>query len=161
MFNNIKKFVDKTMEYLCILIVLLMCILVTYQVITRYVFDQPSSVSEILSRYLFIWLVLFGGAYVFGLREHMSISFLKQKLSNKVQIYLDMFSEFIIAIFTFTIMILGGYSITQRQMLQMDSSLQLPVGIIYSAIPIAGIIMIFYFIYNETILLKKLKELQQ
>ncbi|WP_386692433.1 MULTISPECIES: TRAP transporter small permease [unclassified Lonepinella] len=161
MFNNIKKFVDKTMEYLCILIVLLMCILVTYQVITRYVFDQPSSVSEILSRYLFIWLVLFGGAYVFGLREHMSISFLKQKLSNKVQIYLDMLSEFIIAIFTFTIMILGGYSITLRQMLQMDSSLQLPVGIIYSAIPIAGIIMIFYFIYNETILLKKLKELQQ
>ncbi|WP_439234778.1 TRAP transporter small permease [Lonepinella koalarum] len=161
MFNNIKKFVDKTMEYLCILIVLLMCILVTYQVITRYVFDQPSSVSEILSRYLFIWLVLFGGAYVFGLREHMSISFLKQKLSDKVQIYLDMLSEFIIAIFTFTIMILGGYSITLRQMLQMDSSLQLPVGIIYSAIPIAGIIMIFYFIYNETILLKKLKELQQ
>ncbi|MGR3808496.1 TRAP transporter small permease [Pasteurella testudinis] len=159
MFLYIKKIVDKVMEFLCVSIVMIMCVLVTYQVITRYIFDSPSAVSEILSRYLFIWLVLFGGAYVFGLREHMSISFLKQKLPNKVQICLDMFSDLIIAVFAFIIMILGGYNITLRQMLQMDSSIQLPVGVIYSAIPIAGVIMLFYFIYNETILLKKLRNL--
>lgn len=159
MLLNIKNIIDKIMEYLCILIVLLMCILVTYQVVTRYVFDNPSAVSEILSRYLFIWLILFGGAYVFGLREHMSISFVKLKLPKKIQIYLDMFSELIIVIFSSSIMILGGYSITTRQMLQMDSSLQLPIGVIYMAIPISGVIMLFYFIYNELMLLHKLKDL--
>ncbi|MGR6980586.1 TRAP transporter small permease [Testudinibacter sp. P27/CKL/0425] len=155
----IKNIIDKIMEYLCILIVFLMCILVTYQVVTRYIFDNPSAISEILSRYLFIWLILFGGAYVFGLREHMSISFVKLKLPKKIQIYLDMFSELIIVIFSSAIMILGGYSITTRQMLQMDSSLQLPIGVVYMAIPISGVIMLFYFIYNEIMLLHKLKDL--
>ncbi|TCP96579.1 TRAP-type C4-dicarboxylate transport system permease small subunit [Cricetibacter osteomyelitidis] len=154
----VKKIVDKIMALLCIAIVLSMCVLVTYQVITRYIFNSPSAVSEVLARYLFIWLVLFGGAYVFGLREHMSISFIKQKFSNKVQIYLDMFSELVIAMFSLSIMILGGYNITVRQMFQMDSALQLPVGVIYSAIPVSGVIILFYFIHNEIMLFRKLKD---
>ncbi|MDG6895715.1 TRAP transporter small permease [Volucribacter amazonae] len=156
---TIKLWVDKFMQWLCIAIVGLMCVLVTYQVVTRYVFNAPSAVSEVLARYLFIWLILFGGAYVFGCREHLSIAYVKQKLSAKGQIFADMISELAILLFTLSIMLFGGYHIAMRQMWQMDSALQLPMGVIYSAIPLAGIIILFYALYNQIQLVKKWKTL--
>lgn len=154
--DKIKKIVDYIMSTICISLVAMLTVLVTYQVVTRYLFDSPSNISEILSRYLFIWLILFGGAYVFGSREHMSIEFIKNRFSKKIQIYLDMFSELTILVFALSIMFLGGFNASVKQMWQLDSALQLPMGIIYSSIPISGIIIIFYFIYNEVKLFRKL-----
>ena len=67
--TTIKKAVDKVMEWSCILILIVMTVLVTYQVITRYFFNRPSAISETAAQYLFVWMVMFGSAYVFGLRE--------------------------------------------------------------------------------------------
>lgn len=126
--ETFKKYLDTFVAWVCIGIVGLMTVLITWQVITRYLFNSPSAVSEILSRYLFIWLILFGSAYVFGLREHMAISFIKEKFSPRVKIITDMFTELAIAVFTFTIMIIGGWYTVLRQMWQLDSALQIPMG---------------------------------
>ncbi|OBX04986.1 C4-dicarboxylate ABC transporter permease [Gallibacterium salpingitidis] len=144
----IKKVLDKIIEGICIFIVGLMTVLITYQVVSRYVFNSPSAVSEVLSRYLFVWLILFAGAYVFGLREHMEIAFLKNKLSPKLQLVANSISEIAIAAFGIGVMIIGGYSATIKQMFQLDSALQIPIGVIYSAIPISGGIIVFYSIFN-------------
>ena len=144
----IKKILDRAIEWICIFIVGLMTVLITYQVVVRYVFNSPSAVSEILSRYLFVWLILFAGAYVFGLREHMEIAFLKNKLPPKLQVIADSISEIAITTFAIGVMIVGGYSATVRQMFQLDSALQIPIGVIYSAIPISGAIIVFYSICN-------------
>ncbi|AGH80052.1 C4-dicarboxylate transporter, small permease component [Psychromonas sp. CNPT3] len=157
--NKSKYFIDQIVSTICIFIVGIMTILVTYQVVVRYLFDSPSAISEVLSRYLFIWLILFSSAYVFGQREHMAITFFRNKFSKKMQILLDMFSELVTASFVLMIMILGGYSGTARQMWQLDSALQIPMGVIYSAIPICGVLIILYGIHNEYHLLQKLKNL--
>ncbi|GLT15325.1 TRAP transporter small permease [Vibrio algivorus] len=133
-----------------------MTILVTYQVIVRYIFNSPSAFSEVLSRYLFIWLILFGAAYVFGLREHMAITFIKEKFNKKTRIIIEMVIELVTVIFAYTVMISGGYSSAARQMWQIDSALQIPMGTIYSAIPISGGLIFFYFIFNEMKLLNTL-----
>ena len=157
--DALKHGVDKLISVVLICIVGAMTALVTYQVVVRYLFNSPSAVSEVLSRYLFIWLILFGSAYVFGLREHMAIPFIKHKFSEKMQVCVDMFSELATAIFALSIMIIGGYSSAVRQMWQMDSALQIPMGVIYSAIPISGGLIIFYFLYNELHLFRRLKQL--
>lgn len=144
-----KMVVDKLLSLLLITIVGLMTILVTYQVVTRYVFESPSAISEVLSRYLFVWLVLFGSAYVFGSREHMAIAFVKDKFSPKIRLLIDMLIELITVAFALTVMIAGGYNSALRQMWQMDSALQIPMGMIYAAIPISGVLMLFYFLCNE------------
>lgn len=159
--DTLKSWVDKLLSSLCIVIVALMTILVTYQVVVRYLFNSPSMVSEVLSRYLFIWLILFGSAYVFGLKEHMAINFVKQKFTEKTQIILDMFIELVTVVFALSIMIVGGYNSSVRQMWQLDSALQIPVGVIYTAIPISGILMVFYFLYNEMHLSIQFKQLTQ
>ena len=78
--TSIKRVADKVIEWLCIAILAVMTILVTYQVVTRYVFDESSAISEILAQYLFVWMVMFGSAYVFGLKEHLDITVLKDKM---------------------------------------------------------------------------------
>lgn len=54
--NSIRKILDKILEVACILIFGIMTILVVYQVVTRYVFQSPSSWSESVVTYGFIWL---------------------------------------------------------------------------------------------------------
>ena len=78
--EKMKKLFDRVLEVSCIALMSVMTILVTYQVITRYIFNKPSAVSEVLARYMFVWMVLLCAAYVFGLREHMNIPFVKDKL---------------------------------------------------------------------------------
>lgn len=157
--NQVKSAVDFVVSWACIMIVGAMTLLVTYQVVSRYLFNSPSGVSEVLSRYLFIWLIFFGSAYVFGLREHMSISFVKDKFSPKMKVFADMFIELVVIVFTYCIMIFGGYNTAMRQMWQLDSALQIPMGVIYSAIPISGLCILFYFICNEINLFARLKEI--
>lgn len=154
-----KTIVDKIVASLCIFIVGAMTCLVTYQVASRYLLNSPSAISEVLSRYLFIWLIFYGSAYVFGLREHMSISFIKDKFPPKLRIIVDMFSETVILVFAASIMIFGGYTSTVRQMWQLDSALQIPMGVIYSAIPISGCMILFYFIYNQAKFIQQLKSI--
>ncbi|MCF7352975.1 TRAP transporter small permease [Vibrio sp. CK2-1] len=154
--NKLKNTVDQCVSWFLISIVGSMTILVTYQVIIRYIFNSPSAFSEVLSRYLFIWLILFGAAYVFGLREHMAITFIKEKFNKKTRIIIEMVIELVTVIFAYTVMISGGYSSAARQMWQIDSALQIPMGTIYAAIPISGGLIFFYFVFNEMKLLNAL-----
>lgn len=151
----IKNILDKIIEIFCIVILGIMTLLVTWQVITRYFFNNPSVVTEQTSQYLFVWLVMYGSAYVFGKREHMQISFVRDLSPKKIRKFIDIFQEIIITIFVIGVMIYGGYFTTLRQMGQIDAALQIPMGVIYSVIPISGVIIIFYAIYNIKTLISK------
>ena len=155
--EKMKKLFDRVLEVSCIALMSVMTILVTYQVITRYIFNKPSAVSEVLARYMFVWMVLLCAAYVFGLREHMNIPFVKDKLPPRGRIVCDIAGEIIIALFGLGVMAAGGYMGAVRLMGQMDSALQVSMGIIYGAIPLSGISIVFYFFYNVTALMKEFK----
>lgn len=154
--NNIKHLIDKIVEIICIILLSAMTLLVTYQVIVRYFFNAPSTFSEVLSKYLFVWLVMLCSAYVFGLREHMNIGFLRDKLPLKAKLIVEIISEVVILVFAWSIMIIGGSSGAMRQMIQLDSALEIPIGLIYMIIPISGALISFYFLYNQIELFSQL-----
>ena len=153
----IKKIFDKILEWVCVVLLSLMTILVTYQVIVRYFFDRPNAYTEVLSKYMFVWLIMFGSAYVFGLREHMNIAVVRDKMPTKLRIVIEMISELIIVLFAVGVLIYGGFKQTVDQMGQLDAALQIPIGFIYAAVPISSCFIIFYFIYNEIKLYLELK----
>ena len=154
--ETLKNGLNKIIEIFCIVLMTFMTILVTWQVITRYVFNNPSAVTEQLCQYLFIWLVLFGSAYIFGKPEHMQITFIKEKLPNKLGKICDLLQEIIIFIFTLGVLVIGGYLSVVKQMVQFDAALQIPIGIVYAAIPLSGVFILFYSIYNiKKIVLEK------
>lgn len=147
--TGFKHKVDLVVSYFCIAIVATMTLLVTYQVATRYLLNSPSAVSEVLSRYLFIWLVLIGSAYVFGLREHMAITFMRDRMPHNVRVLMEMLGELATTAFALLVLSVGGYIGMSRQMGQLDSALQIPIGVIYAAIPLCGALTVFYCLYNQ------------
>lgn len=157
--EKVKRSIDKVVSLACIFLLGAMAILVTYQVVVRYVFSAPSAISEVLSRYMFVWLVLIGGAYVFGLTEHMNIGIVRDHMKPKTGVIVNMVTEFCIFLFAYGIMVFGGYNKTVGQMNQLDSALQIPMGLIYMALPVSGCLIMFYSMYNEYRLAKKLVSL--
>ena len=84
-----------------------MSILVVYQVFTRYVLNNPSTFSEDLLTYAFVWMSLLSTALVFGEQDHMKLSILADKVNGKGQIILSIVTELIILVITYIIFLNG------------------------------------------------------
>ena len=63
----------------------LVIVVMTLQVISRYVFGSPIKWSEEFAKYSFVWISYLGCAYCVGADGHTSITALKERLSEKGQ----------------------------------------------------------------------------
>lgn len=152
---NIRRCIDTVIKVICIALFAFMVVIGTYQILVRYIFNSPSTVSEELLTYSFTWMSLFAAAYVFGKRDHMRMGFLADKLSADKLKVLNTVIEVITILFAVIVMVYGGISITKLSMTQKTASLGIPMGYIYLVIPITGIIITVYGILNIIDLMKK------
>ena len=125
-----------------------MVVLTTYQVITRYVFNAPSTWSEELVGYLFAWSTMFGAAIVSGERGHMNIPILVAKINPAMRKAFHIFAEVIALLFSASILVLGGFQVSSLAMGQMTSSLGVAIGTFYWVMPVCGVIMTLFAVLN-------------
>ena len=125
-----------------------MVVLTTYQVITRYVFNAPSTWSEELVGYLFAWSTMFGAAIVSGERGHMNIPILVDKFNPPMRKALHIFAEIIALLFSASILVLGGFQVSSLAMGQMTSSLGVAIGTFYWVMPVCGVVMTLFAVLN-------------
>lgn len=153
--SNFREKLDKTVAHLLVVILGIMVLNVTWQVVSRYVFQSPSSFTDELSRYMLIWLGMLGAAYVAGKNEHLAIDILPQKLTGKPKMRLMVFIHLIIIAFVLPVMILGGGNLVYITFVleQKSATLQVPLAYIYSIIPLSGILILYYQISNIRLLL--------
>ena len=154
--ETLRKRLDKVLEFICCTLLALMTILVTWQVVSRYVLNNPSTVTEELVLFSFVWMGLLGGACLFGKNEHMAMTFLFDKLSEKNQIKVRIFFELVIMAFAVFILVFGGWNMSKLSMGQLSSSLQIPMGYIYLALPLSGITTMIYNALNISDIIKEL-----
>ena len=156
--NAIKKVFDKILEVLGIITLGLMSILVVYQVVTRYVFNAPSAYSEALSQYLFVWMIMFGSAYVYGSQEHLTIDLLKDKFSPGLNLVVEIITNVCLFAFILLICVIGGWRYTLSQVKRIDPSLHISMSILYASVPFTGVITLFYAVYNCVRSIRNYKE---
>ena len=125
-----------------------MVVLTTYQVITRYIFNAPSTWSEELVGYLFAWSTMFGAAIVSGERGHMNIPILVDKFNPPMRKALHIFVEVIALLFSASILVLGGFQVSSLAMGQMTSSLGVAIGTFYWVMPVCGVVMTLFAVLN-------------
>ncbi len=145
---KVKKYLIKALEVICVLFFIFITIVGTYQIVSRYVFNSPSTVSEELLTYSFTWLALLAAALVFGKRDHMRMGFFADKLSPKRQKAVKILSELLVILFAVLVMIYGGVSITRLTMTQVTASLGLPMAAIYVIVPICGVLTVIFEVIN-------------
>jgi TRAP-type C4-dicarboxylate transport system permease small subunit len=147
--DKIKFILDKILEILSTATLGVMTILVVYQVVTRYVFNSPSAKSEALSQYLFVWMIMFGSAYVYGSKEHLTIDILKDKFGPKTNMIVEIITNVCLFAFVLVVCVIGGYNYTVKSAVQVDPSLLISKAYLYVSVPFTGIITLYYAVYNS------------
>jgi TRAP-type C4-dicarboxylate transport system permease small subunit len=119
---------------------------VVWQVVSRYILGAPSTLTDETARFLFMWIGLIGAAYTLGQRKHLAIDVLLQMSSPKVARMLALLVTALIAAFAAAVMVKGGIDLMQKTLStgQVSPSLRLPMGYVYGAIPLSGIMMLLY-----------------
>lgn len=149
--KQIRIKVNKIIERFLVLILVGMVLNVIWQVFTRFFTSSPSAFTNELARYLMIWLGILGAAYISGKQEHVAIDFFVKKLNNSLRRYIDRFVLLSTLSFAFFVMIIGGINLVYitLKLEQYSPSLQIPLALVYSIIPISGLLIIFYKVTQE------------
>jgi TRAP-type C4-dicarboxylate transport system permease small subunit len=149
--KQIRIKVNKIIERFLVLILVGMVLNVIWQVFTRFFTSVPSAFTNELARYLMIWLGILGAAYISGKQEHVAIDFFVKKFNNSLRRFIDRFVLFSILSFAFFVMIIGGFNLVYitLKLEQYSPSLQIPLALVYSIIPISGLLIIFYKVTQE------------
>lgn len=140
--------IDKVLSIVCCFLFGAMVVIGTYQIVTRYVFNSPSTVSEELLTYSFTWMALLISAYVFGKRDHMRVAFLADKLTGKSRMVLEVCIEALTVAVAAVVLFYGGLTIMQLTMTQKTASLGIPMGMVYTVVPITGALISIYGALN-------------
>jgi TRAP-type C4-dicarboxylate transport system permease small subunit len=133
-------------EKLLIGIFILLVIDVSWQVISRFIIGQSSSWTEELARFALIWLTVLGAAYLNGKQAHLSIDVFLMKLSPENQNRRKVVIEMFMMVFALVIMVIGGINLVYitLHLGQTSAALQVPLGFVYSIVPISGCFIIFF-----------------
>ena len=156
--EGIRKGLDKLILFICVVLFMLMTVVGTYQILVRYVFKSPSTISEELISYSFAWMSMFAASYIFGKRDHMRMVFFIEKFTKSAQRTVAIITELVILLFALGVLIGGGSYITSLSMTQMTPALKISMGYIYLVIPVCGVMTSIYSILNIVDLMKNSKE---
>ena len=139
----------KILSLINLFIMASLLLIVVWQVLSRYILNDPSTVSEELARILLMWLGPLGAAYVCAFRQHLSIDLLSLSLKDNAKLNLQRVITILSAFFSL-ILITGGSGIVKNAFVleQKTAVLELSMGLVYLAIPISGVFMLIFFFFD-------------
>ena len=141
-----KSNINKQLGKILIVLMSVMTIDVLWGVFTRYVVGTQASWTEELARFLLIWIGLLGAAYASGEKMHLSIDLLQPKLSDEQHKIVQKLINLIIIIFVLGVLVIGGIRLiyVTKVLGQISPALQLPMSLVYSVLPISGLLIIYF-----------------
>ncbi len=144
--TTFRTILDRTLERVLIVLMVIMVLNVLWQVFTRYILGSPATFTEELARFILIWVGLLGAAYVVGKKMHLSIDYFTAKMTGKVKFWSELFIQVCICFFGLFGMVIGGIYLVYLTLLleQTSAALEVPLGYVYIAIPVSGFLIMFY-----------------
>ena len=140
---------DHFEEYLLVVLMVVEVVVVFAQVVTRYVFHSPLAWSEVLARYMFIWLVWIGAAYATKLRKNIIIDVVASKFKGATKLISE-----IINFVLFVVLMLFMLWTTSTVMMQVYESnsigtgTHLPMWIVWLSLPLSMALNLLRYTQN-------------
>ena len=142
-----KKIIDGYYRFLKILLTFLMGLLmipVGLQIFARYIGIIPRYIwTEEMARFCFIWIILIGSMIAIRDRTHFKVDLLPQPKTKKGEALTRFFVDFIIFLVAM-IFIVWGWPLVKFGLLQTSEMAELPMVLIYSAWPVAGLTWLLF-----------------
>ena len=119
---------------------------VCWQVVTRFLLNDPSSYTEEIARFTLIWISLLGAASAYKRGLHLGIDIVTSALPIAARFAAQVFVHLCVIGFALTILIYGGSKLVAMtfQLQQVSAVLGVKMGYIYLAMPISGVLFLVY-----------------
>jgi TRAP-type C4-dicarboxylate transport system permease small subunit len=145
--QTLAKFLDTHMIWVrrliktaIILLFAVQVLVVFSQVVWRFVFNDPFSWSEELARYLQVWLILLASSVCIRKGRHLAVDFATHVLPFRINKILKQIIMVCIMGFTW-ILIVFSVQMILITIHQITPAMRVPILVVYSAFPVAGICM--------------------
>ncbi|MDE2731469.1 MAG: TRAP transporter small permease [Bacteroidota bacterium] len=138
--------IDRSLAAILIALMIAMVITVSWQVITRYLLNSPSSYTEELATYLLIWISLLGAAYALRVRAHLGIDILVRQMGPQRRRQMRFAAYLVVILFALVALVFGGSWLVYvtLDLNQLSAAFQVPIGYVYLVLPISGLLMTHY-----------------
>lgn len=151
------KALNKILGAITAILMAIMVLGCCWQVVTRFLLNNPSKYTEEFLRYALIWLTMLGMPYAYGQDKHIAINLVTKTFRVKNLLATKMVIEIIVLILSVFVLIIGGLMVTMNSMGQISPAMQLPMPVYYVCLPISGILMCVYCVLRLAEFTKELK----
>jgi len=144
--------IARTTETAAIALFLLIPILTAYQVVARFVLQQPSPWSEAAIQMSMIWSTLLGFSILFRQGALLSMDFIEKRVPNRFLNVLS-FVHFVAALGLLLVMLFAGLKLIGIVKAQRLAGLGISMAYAYGAIPVGAVVSILTIISRAALLL--------
>ena len=145
MVTKILNSLETVLKFVCGGLLAVIVSALFYAVIMRYVLHQPPAWTMEMSRYLFIWMVIFSAAIITREQSHIQIVFVLDRLPRMPRFILSNFLRLLMIGFCW-VMIRQGIFILPMVSEASSPTLGISMGWLYLSIPVGGVLMGFYLL---------------
>lgn len=137
--------VNKIMDGVSVLCMVLILLLVIAQVAMRYIFNSPLTWSEELAVFVMIWLTFIGSLICMRDKEHIEVTILVDHLPRTLQRIVVAFSR-LASVFFLLVVAYYGSDLVMENMTVTSPANKISMGLVYTIIPLSSIGMAFYLV---------------
>ncbi|WP_449538973.1 TRAP transporter small permease [Ferdinandcohnia sp. Marseille-Q9671] len=146
MIKKTVNFINGFFKWILIILFFVLVVVVFLQVLFRFVLEQPLAWTEELGRYLLVWTTFLGAGYGMSVKAHPSVEILYESVGPAIKKVFHVVTTILI-VFFFWQVIVHSFDFIERSMVQKSPVLQLPMGLVYTVIPISSVLFIINLLY--------------
>lgn len=138
-----KRFTD-VIVVLTVALLLGLVFAIAWQVVARYIpgMEIPRWTTEV-SLILMVWLALVGSGLAVGTGDHIAMDVVLGQLPARLRVWLHRLIQLVVIAFGLY-MVWYGYQLSMATMGQTFAATKLPIGWMYLAIPVGGVLIVLY-----------------
>jgi len=131
----------KLTDFLTTFMMILLTVMVSFQVLNRFILHWPAAWTEEMARYNFVWVSLLGAVSAQHYRRQLSVDILvetlkSQKIKNLISVLASFFTLLFCLVLTWT-----GWVYAKGNVNVNCEFGAFPLGIIYAILPISGALL--------------------
>ncbi|MDC5805803.1 TRAP transporter small permease [Vibrio europaeus] len=138
----LRKIINNIEEIITVPLMAALLVVLTWQIGTRWLLNDPSLWSEELARVLFMYMSLIGCAIAIKRSTHVNITFFSDKLPEKIRLCLVLSLELAVLVSIMAIIYLG-YQHVQRTAFFELITLGVSSSWMNYSLPLGGVFMVF------------------
>ncbi len=151
------KGIRKTTEIVIIILFAVLVAVVFYQVVARYIFNDPPSWTEELARYCQVWIILLTSSICIRKGSHLAVDYFSHRLSVGVKKNINIVMSSLIVLYILIVIIFGWKLMVVGQY-QLSPALQIKMSFVYVIFPLSGVLMLLEAVLKTTDLIKERKK---